>query len=220
MKRLIAFVWVLAVSCSMIIAQDNTKKLTVFNDFKPAMVYMNNGKVVRTPLANIFLKNASLLFLRGELTMEAFMDPIKTVKIDTLWYVNIDNKLGQLIDSVGNNRLYCVTVIDIDAFKAMMKNNVNITANSFQELVSGSDQISYSTIELELPEDQKLPLLRTYYYLYNGEMIRVHERELSRKLPKSKRHNYESILSLPDFSWVDVDSLMKMLKAISEPSDE
>ena len=217
MKRIIIAGLCLLATATSMLAQDNTKNLTLYRQFKPATILMTNGKVVKTPLANIFLKDASLLYLKGENAMTAYMQTIRTVKIDSTWFDNIDNKLAQLIDSVGPNRLYCITEIDMEAYQAMLKNNVNITVSSFQELTSGSsDQLSYSTVELEAEEDHQLPLIRRYYYLYNGEIVRAHEREISRRLPKDKKHIYKSVMSLSDFSWVDPDSLMKMLKAISE----
>lgn len=219
MKKLLTIGVLLLSMCMMMFAQEETKQLAMFKSYRPATINMTNGKVVRASFANIFLKNAALLYLRGDQTMEAYMNTIKSVRMDSLYFVNINNQLAQFIDSVGENRLYCVTLIDMDAYKTQLKNNVNISANSFSELVNGSDQISYSTVELEAEEDHRLPLIRVYYYLYNGKIIRVHEREISRRLPKSKRHIYKSVMALPDFSWVDAESLMKMLRAISEKDE-
>ncbi len=219
MKKLLTIGVLLLSMCMTMFAQEETKQLAMFKSYRPATINMTNGKVVRASFANIFLKNAALLYLRGDQTMEAYMNTIKSVRMDSLYFVNINNQLAQFIDSVGENRLYCVTLIDMDAYKTQLKNNVNISANSFSELVNGSDQISYSTVELEAEEDHRLPLIRVYYYLYNGKIIRVHEREISRRLPKSKRHIYKSVMALPDFSWVDAESLMKMLRAISEKDE-
>jgi hypothetical protein len=80
----------------------------------------------------------------------------------------------------------------------------------------GTDMVSYSTIDLERQEDQQFPVKRQYYYRYNDKVILVHEREILRNIPRNKRHMYESVLSLPEFSWTDVKSLMQMLKAISK----
>ncbi len=215
MKRLLTIGFLLVAVCTTTFAQLDTKQLALFKQFKPATIHMTNGKTVKSPQANIFLKNGALLFLRGEYTMEANMSTISTVTFDSLNFVNIDNQLALFIDSVGKNRLYCVTLIDLEAFIANLKNNQTITSNPFDGLMSGSDQLSFTTIDLENQEDMSLPLIRQFYYLYEGKIIKVHEREISRRLPKSKRHLYKSVMSLPDFSWVDVASLMKMLKAIS-----
>lgn len=219
MKRGLIYCALWAFCCLMMFAQDKTHHLTLFRDYKPATILMTSGKVVKAPLANIFLKNASLLYKRGTETMEAYMKTIKSAQVGDMWFVNIDDKMAQLVDSVGANRLYCITEIDMEAYEAHLRNNVNITTNNFSDLVSGSDQISYSTVELERPEDQQLPLIRRYYFLYNGQLVKAHEREISRKLPKDKKHIYKTILSLQEFSWLDPDSLLMMLKAISEKSE-
>ena len=216
MKRFFLTFIVFLLTITSAIAQDYTKSLTLYREFKPATVYLSSGKKTKVSLANIFLKNAALLYNRGENTMEAYMSSIDSVTIEGKTYVTIENKMAQFIDSIKGNRLYGVTLIDLEAYQAMLKNNVNITANSFQDLVGNSEQLSFSTIELESKDEHSLPIIRQYYYLYNGEYVRVHEREISRKLPKDKKHAYKTILALPDFSWTNPDSLMKLLKVISD----
>jgi hypothetical protein len=114
------------------------------------------------------------------------------------------------VDSVGANKLYCAILIDLDSYKAMLRNNVNISSLSL------GDQISYTTIDLTPPEGEQLPLVRHYFYLYNGEIFKVHEREITRRMPKDKKRMFRTIIGLSDFSWSEDNSLMKLLKAISE----
>lgn len=194
----------------IVFAQDNTWNLTLFQNYKPATVHMADGRNVKTRLSNIFLKNAALLYKRGDATMEANMAPIVAVDFDTLHYVKINNMLALEVDSVGANKLYCAIVIDLDSYKTMLRNNVNISSLSL------GDQISYTTIDLTPQEGMQLPLVRHYFYLYNGEIFRVHEREITRRIPKEKKRLYRTIISLRDFTWVDDESLMKLLKVISE----
>lgn len=209
MNRLLA---IMVVLCSWAMAgwaQDNTHNLTLYKEFKPGVIHMANGRDLKNPLLNIFLKNASLLYKSGSMTKEANMNNVIGVDFDDRKYVKIENELAYLVDSVGANRLYCSTLIDVEAYKALQKNNVNISNLSL------GDQISYSTIELEQQESIQLPIINHFYYLYNGKMIRVHEREISRLLPKDKKRLYKTIIGESNFSWVDADSLLKLLKAIS-----
>lgn len=142
--------------------------------------------------------------------MEANMEPVVAVDIDTLHFLKIDNMLAQFVDSVGENKLYCITLIDIESYKTILRNNVNISNLSL------GDQISYATIDLSSQEGVQLPLIRHFYYIYNGELIRVHEREISRRLKKENKRIYKTVISLDGFSWVDASSLMTLLKAISD----
>jgi hypothetical protein len=132
------------------------------------------------------------------------------VDFDDRKYINIDNQLAAALDTVGNNILYCISLIDVDAYNQMLRNNVNITNLSF------SDHMSYSTIDLTAYEDQELPIIYIFYYLYNGKLVRVHEREISRLLDKEKKRRYKTILSLPEFNWTDRESLVNLLKAITD----
>ena len=141
-------------------AQDNTRNLTLYHQYKPAEIKMTNGKVVKTAFANVFLKNASLLFKRGDATMEATMSTISTVDID-----KHHNMLACEVGIVGVNKLYCVTLLDLDSYKAMLRNDVNITNLSI------GDQLSYTTIDLTPTEGIALPLIRQYYYLLEHERL-------------------------------------------------
>ena len=212
MKKYFAFfLSLMLLGANVCFAQDNTKDLTVYKEFKPAVIHMANGKTVKTSFGNIFLKNAALLYKQGSATMEANMDPIVSVEFGSKHYLKIDKMLAELVDTVGANKLYCATLIDLDAYKAMLRNNVNISNLSL------GDQISYATIDLSPQDGVQLPLIRHFYYLYNGEIIKVHEREISRRLKdKEKKRMYKTIISMSDFTWVDTASLMKLLKAISD----
>ena len=49
-------------------------RLTAYNDFRPAIAHLVDGKTLNLPLANIFLKNSSLLYMNNNGTaMEADM---------------------------------------------------------------------------------------------------------------------------------------------------
>lgn len=172
---------------------------------------MASGKDIKHPLANISLKKADLLYLQGSFTMEANMDRILGVEISGKRFIKIGNQLAECLDTVGTNQLFCISIIDMPAFEQQQKNNKNIT-----NLDLSNNQTSYATIDLEPEDDRTLPLIRVFYYRYNNEIIKVHEREIKRRVAKEKMHMYKSILALPDFSWTRRESLIKLLKAISD----
>ena len=85
-------------------AQEVTPQLTVFPDFRPATAYMTDGKKVDIPMANIFLKNSSLLYLSGEVTKEANTKSLMRVDFADRSYFRIDSVLAYPIDSVGQGQ--------------------------------------------------------------------------------------------------------------------
>ena len=192
-------------------AQKKTLSVTRYKEFRPSVITFTDGHQSKQSLTNIFLKNSSLLFLRGEYTMEANMDNILSVDFtgDRL-FVAINKQLAYPVDTVKANILYCIELFDQDTYEQNLRNNVNISN------ISLGDQISTSTIDMNNEDDHKLPVFRHYWMLLNGEFVKVHERDLSRKLSKEKRTMMKRIIALPDFSWQDEESLKKLLRAITD----
>ena len=193
-------------------AQVKTTRATLYNQFKPSVITLKTGKNIRQSLTNVFLKNSTLVYLQGEYTMEANMETIATVEFDDRKYVNINNQLAYLVDSVGSNLLYRIDLLDMNAYNQQLRNNINISNMGFE-----NGGIATSTVDLNNEEDSKFPIFSHFYYYYNGEIIKVHEREISRHLPKDKemKRKYRTIIGLDSFSWSDEKSLIQLLKAIS-----
>ena len=191
-------------------AQETTTKLTMFNEFKPAIIHLASGNVNHS-LTNVSLKNAALLYLSGTYTMEANMDNVLAVEMEGHSFLKIEKKLSECLDTIGENQLYCTTIIDMPAYEQLLRNNKNITNLDFS-----NNMTSYTTIDIDNEIAKQLPVINIFYYRYNGKIFRVHEREIWNRLPKDKRHIYKSIISLPDFSWTKRASLVQLLKAISD----
>ncbi len=209
MKRF--FILALALLMSVIIvAQKRTTQSTLYRNFKPSVITLNDGRKLNQQFTNIFLKNSSLLYMKGEYAMEANMDNIIGVDFDDRSYTKIGQQLAYVIDTVKNCGLYCVELFDQDSYERNLKNNVNISSLDL------GDQISYSSVDLNNEDDYKLPVFRHFYFFLNGEYIKVHERELGRKITKEQRTMMKRIIGMPDFSWQDEESLKTLLKALAQ----
>lgn len=199
-------------------AQQRTTRLTLYRQFKPSTITLKTGQKIKQSLTNVFLKNSTLVYLKGEYTMEANMDNIATVEFDDRTYVNINNQLAYLIDSVGGNCVYRIDIFDMEAYNAQLRNNVNINAvPSF-----AGDMISTTSVDLNTEEDYKFPVFPHYYLSYNGEIFKAHEREISRRLPKDDdiRRKYRSAIGMDNFSWTDDASVVSVLKAITPTKEK
>ena len=221
MKKKIAVLFLATMMALGAFAQKLTTMPTLYKEFRPAVITFTDGHKSRNALTNVFLKNASLLFLKGELTMEANMDNILSVDFDDRHFVNIDNQLACIVDSVGDNVLYRVDLFDKESYERNLRNNVNYSQVDFGNVTNGtslemSDFINTATIDINNEDDYKLPVIPVHYMLYNGKMLKVHERTLRNRLPKDKRRMYETIINREGFSWVKDDQLMELLRVISD----
>jgi hypothetical protein len=189
-------------------AQKVTPAVTVYKNFRPATVYKSNGKKLKVKLANIFLKNSSLLFMQGGNAMEATMSTINRVEFDDRTYVRLDTLLAYAVDTVGSNVLYCAEMIDIPAFEQRRRNNVNVSNLDLGEMIG--------VTTVDIGEETEFPIKSEFFYLLDGKLVRVHERTLKLALDKDRRRLMSSVMNLPDFSWNDPKSLIQLLKTISK----
>lgn len=198
-------------------AQKRTTQATLYKQFKPSVITLKTGRTINQPLTNVFLKNGSLVYLNGELTMEANMETIAAVEFDDRKYINIDNQLAYMVDSVGSNILYRIDLLDIVAYNQNIRNNINISNMGFE-----SGAITTTSMDLNSEDDYKLPVFSHFYFFYNGEFVKVHEREVSRVLPKDKdiKRKYRTIIGMDNFSWTNDKSLMQLLEAITVKEGE
>ncbi|MBQ3630505.1 MAG: hypothetical protein II949_04650 [Prevotella sp.] len=191
-------------------AQERTTQATLYQQFKPSVIYLTDGRKLTQNLTNVFLKNSSLVYMKGSFAMEANMGNIARVEFDDRQYEVVEKQLAQVVDSIGGNVVYRVDYLDMDAYQAQLKNNINISNLSLGE------QISTTTVDMNNEEDYKFPLVHKYYMRYGGELFPVHEREIWRRLPKDKdvRRMFKTIISKRDFSWTSDASVSELLKAI------
>lgn len=216
MKRFALVITILLLATLNMAAQEQpiTSAITVYPDFRPATVILTSGRKTSIPLANIFLKNGALLYMSGDNIMEADMSTLLRVEFEDRNYIRIDSMLCYQVDTIGNDALFCVNVIDINAYKQSRANSANITNLDLTALTESSSTLSYNTIEATDKSELQFPVAPLYFYRLGDKFVRVHERHLKRALPKEKRQIMESVMNMPGFTWTDEKYLMMILKKI------
>lgn len=200
------------VSMIAVSAQENyetTNRTTVYDTFRPSVITLANGKIIKQNRTNIFLKNGALLYLNGKNNMQADMSKISSVDFGDRRYIRIDTLLAYVVDTVCGNSLLCATLIDLEAYRHQMLNNRQITNMEIQT------QVSITTLTPSDDDDVQYPLVNLFFYEIGGKFVKVHERTIGNMLPKDKRRIFKSVIMAPEFSWTDKESLMRLLKAIS-----
>ena len=166
-------------------------------------------------MANIFLKNSSLLYISGELTKEANTKNLLRVDFKDRSYIRIDSVLAYQVDTVGKNALFCAKVLDLKAYKQLLINNSNITNLNMNDLLS-MNMLQYTTVDIGDTQDIHFPVIPLYYYRINDKFVLVHERHLKRFFDKENRRRMESVMNMPGFSWTNEKFLLKILEVIKE----
>ena len=204
MKRLL-FTTILMLAMLKGVAQQITSALTVYPDFRPATILLTNGGKLKVPLANVFLKNSSLLYMSDKLVKEADMKRVMQVDFDDRTYIRIDSVLAYQVGAVGENAL--------KSYKQTIANSANITNLDLSNLTN-MNMLSFNTIDAIGKDSVQFPVIPIYYFRIDNKFVLVHERHLKRFLSKEKVRLMESATNLPKFSWTDEQSLLKMLEML------
>ena len=216
MKRIALVITIVLLATLKTAAQEQqiTSAITVYPNFRPATVILTDGRKLEVPLANIFLKNAALLYMSGDDIKEANMSNILRAEFEDRTYIRIDSMLCYQVDSIGDDALFSTKVIDINAYKQSRANSANITNLDLTALTSTSSSLSYNTIEATDISELQFPIEQLYFYRLDDKFVRVHERHLKRALTKEKRQIMESVMNMPGFTWTNEKYLMMILEKI------
>lgn len=188
-----------------------SQTVMLYKDFQSALIELSNGSVIKEKYANIFLKNGKLLYKNtNNVTMQADMRNIKSVKFADREYIRIDTLLAYVVDTVESNRLLCATLIDIDSYNAKLKNSQLLT-----KLDLSSSYVNTISLENTLnEEDKSYPLINYFFFEIENNIINVHERDIKKFLPKEKQRIFKTIINTPQFDFGKIECLKHMLRTL------
>ena len=207
MRKIVLFL-LLVTDILTVSAQTTTTSLTAYKEFRPATIYLMDGKHLKVGFANIFLKNSGLLYMSGQDTKEANLKTLSKVEFKDRTYYRIDSVLAYQVDTVNHQPLYCAQRIDVVAWRGLLINNRQLSN------INLGDMITYSATTLADQQDIHFPLINVYYLQIDGKYVLAHERNLKRVLDKEKRRLMTTVMNEPGFSWTSEASLLKLLKYI------
>ena len=206
-KTILLTILFATIFCHASQAQEVTPSVTVYKEFRPATVYLTSGKKAKIQLANIFLKNSSLLYMQNNTAMEAIMNTINRVEFEDRTYYRLDTILAYRVESVDNNVLYCAQTIDVAAFQQQRRNNVNISNLDLGEIIG--------VTTVDIGDVTEFPIKSEFFFLLDGKLVKVHERTLKLVLNKEQRRLMASVMNMQGFSWTDPKSLTTLLKTLT-----
>ncbi len=190
------------------VCAQETASLTVYKEFQPATIYLADGRKLKVSLANIFLKNSSLLYMSGVETKMANLNTLNSVQFPDRTYFKVDTLLAYQVDTIGQQALLCAQMIDFESWKQ------NIVNNSVYSSMDISDMFSYTKANIADEQDLRFLKISKYYFRLDGKYVLADERHLKRVLSKEKRRLMQSAMMVPSFSWTDEKSLLMLLKMI------
>lgn len=179
----------------------------VFSNFMDANIKFAFGGKGKAK-ANIFLRDASLIFLKNNTKMKANLVNVVEVAFGDTVYRKTGEQLGRVIAHNDSNYLVEVTTVDIDAIREAERSNQNtrfLDLPEFNIFIETEGDYFGNTIE------QRFPLKSVYYFIKNGQPFRASENEFRKHLLKNRKKDFKELMKDRYWSWKDPESLSKLL---------
>lgn len=202
---LVAFLSVVLLEAQQIQVRRFSKGVLAFDKFKDASItfaFLRHGKAK----ANIFLKDASLVYRSDTVLMKADLSNVLRVDFDTVSYQRVKDQMGRVLAEKNGHSLVAVTTIDFDYYGGDKQRGNNLPYFEMPDLNI------FLEVNGDFRDDAKgYPLKDVFYFITNGTPFPATEREFKRHLREDKRLDFKELMKDRFWSWKDSESLKILL---------
>lgn len=180
-----------------------SKILFAYKDFKDGNIEFAFGKD-KIYKANIFLKDASLLYKNDTTVMKANLFGVISVDFGDALYRKTGDRMGKVIEQKGEVFLTVVTTIDTDRMREDARSGRNST---FLDLPEFNLFIDTNADYWAEGEGSSWPLKDEYFFVVKGEAIPAAEKIVKKSIRADKRNDFKELMKNRKWSWKDANSL-------------
>ncbi len=212
MKKVIALLFVALLFGKTYAQQAQVEKRSkipyVYKDFQDAKIEFAFGKD-KIYKANIFLKDASLLYKKDSTIMKANLFGVIFVTFnDALYRRTGENQMGKVLAQKGEIFLTEVTTIDL----AQMREDASTGKNStFLDLPELNLFIETNADYWANGEGDSWPLKTEYFFIVNGETFPAAEKIVKKHIRNDKKADFKELMKNRKWSWKDAGSLKELV---------
>ena len=208
MKKTILFLFALLCVSGATMAQQaqverRSKIPFAYKDFKDGNIEFAFGKD-KIYKANIFLKDASLLYKNDTTVMKANLFGVISVDFGDALYRKTGDRMGKVIEQKGEVFLTVVTTIDTDRMREDARSGRNST---FLDLPEFNLFIDTNADYWAEGEGSSWPLKDEYFFVVKGEAIPAAEKIVKKSIRADKRNDFKELMKNRKWSWKDANSL-------------
>ena len=208
MKKTILFLsallWVSGATMAQQAQVERRSKIPfAYKDFKDGNIEFAFGKD-KIYKANIFLKDASLLYKNDTTVMKANLFGVISVDFGDALYRKTGDRMGKVIEQQGEVFLTVVTTIDTDRMREDARSGRNST---FLDLPEFNLFIDTNADYWAEGEGSSWPLKDEYFFVVKGEAIPAAEKIVKKSIRADKRNDFKELMKNRKWSWKDANSL-------------
>ena len=201
---LFALLWVSGATMAQQAQVERRSKIPfAYKDFKDGNIEFAFGKD-KIYKANIFLKDASLLYKNDTTVMKANLFGVISVDFGDALYRKTGDRMGKVIEQKGEVFLTVVTTIDTDRMREDARSGRNSTVLDLPEFNLFIDTNADYWAE---GEGSSWPLKDEYFFVVKGEAIPAAEKIVKKSIRADKRNDFKELMKNRKWSWKDANSL-------------
>lgn len=201
---LFALLWVSGATMAQQAQVERRSKIPfAYKDFKDGNIEFAFGKD-KIYKANIFLKDASLLYKNDTTVMKANLFGVISVDFGDALYRKTGDRMGKVIEQKGEVFLTVVTTIDTDRMREDARSGRNST---FLDLPEFNLFIDTNADYWAEGEGSSWPLKDEYFFVVKGEAIPAAEKIVKKSIRADKRNDFKELMKNRKWSWKDANSL-------------
>ena len=201
---LFALLWVSGATMAQQAQVERRSKIPfAYKDFKDGNIEFAFGKD-KIYKANIFLKDASLLYKNDTTVMKANLFGVISVDFGDALYRKTGDRMGKVIEQKGEVFLTVVTTIDTDRMREDARSGRNST---FLDLPEFNLFIDTNADYWAEGEESSWPLKDEYFFVVKGEAIPAAEKIVKKSIRADKRNDFKELMKNRKWSWKDANSL-------------
>ena len=201
---LFALLWVSGATMAQQAQVERRSKIPfAYKDFKDGNIEFAFGKD-KIYKANIFLKDASLLYKNDTTVMKANLFGVNSVDFGDALYRKTGDRMGKVIEQKGEVFLTVVTTIDTDRMREDARSGRNST---FLDLPEFNLFIDTNADYWAEGEGSSWPLKDEYFFVVKGEAIPAAEKIVKKSIRADKRNDFKELMKNRKWSWKDANSL-------------
>lgn len=201
---LFALLWVSGATMAQQAQVERRSKIPfAYKDFKDGNIEFAFGKD-KIYKANIFLKDASLLYKNDTTVMKANLFGVISVDFGDALYRKTGDRMGKVIEQKGEVFLTVVTTIDTGRMREDARSGRNST---FLDLPEFNLFIDTNADYWAEGEGSSWPLKDEYFFVVKGEAIPAAEKIVKKSIRADKRNDFKELMKNRKWSWKDANSL-------------
>lgn len=201
---LFALLWVSGATMAQQAQVERRSKIPfAYKDFKDGNIEFAFGKD-KIYKANIFLKDASVLYKNDTTVMKANLFGVISVDFGDALYRKTGDRMGKVIEQKGEVFLTVVTTIDTDRMREDARSGRNST---FLDLPEFNLFINTNADYWAEGEGSSWPLKDEYFFVVKGEAIPAAEKIVKKSIRADKRNDFKELMKNRKWSWKDANSL-------------